>query len=324
MTSTLAFPHSRAENTLQAGSVDAHAHSVLPATAQATAVQSEQDAAATGSARADSPVFAWLQASAQTLRSAATALRDEARQHLPAPKAVAAQAMTLGTATLRQLSTAAEEVRAFILAETTQSLLSNTLDSCISLTDKAFKSVAGPLAELPAQTSQASAFVLKWAAAAVPGSRVVCSAALAKLQDLGSTLWHTYQNSGAEGAEKSASAPDLTAWVDMPANADTSHAVAGAATAPIPPIAPAPESAAPNGHGLAPDDVLSTLTQADSMGAPADSDTDDADSQPAPDLPASLNRTLSEDLPQHPTEVVLITGRMESTEGFDGAIAPII
>ncbi len=314
MTSTLDFPHHSAENTPQEGSAS---HPVEAHTA-------------TGSTRAESPVFAWLKASAQTVHSAAAALRDEARQHLPAPKEVAA----LGKATLHQLSIAAEELRSFILAETTQTLLSNTMDSCISLSNKAFKSIAGPLVKLPVHTSDTSAFVLKWASAAVPGSRVLCSAALAKLQDLGSALWHGFENAGAGGAEKSATAPDLTALFDRPATADTHAAAAGAAQAnetpahvaapEAPPIAPAPQPMAPDSPGFELDDLLSILAQADSMSVPADSDTDDEDSQQAPDLLVSLNRTMSQDLPQHATEVVLITGRMESTEEFDSAIAPII
>lgn len=239
-----------------------------------------------------------MKASAQTVRSAATALRDEARQHLPAPKEVAA----LGTATLHQLSIAAEEVRSFILAETTQTLLSNTMGSCISLSNKAFKSIAGPLVKLPVHTSDASAFVLKWASAAVPGSRVLCSAALAKLQDLGGSLWHGSEYAGAGGAETPA------------------HAAAPDAA----PIAPAPQPMAPDSPCFELDDLLPILAQADSMSAPADSDTDGEDSQQAPNLLVSLNRTMSQDLPQHPSEAVLITGRMESTEEFDSAIAPII
>ncbi len=324
MKSTLDFPHHSSENTLQESSashpVEAHAHSGLNATA-------------TGSARADSPVFAWLQASAQTVRSAATALRDEVRQHLPAPKEVAA----FGTATLGQLSIAAEGMRSFIVAETTQTLLGNTLGSCITMTDKAFKTMAGPLTQLPFHTSDASAFVLKMAAAAIPASRVLCSAVITQLQALGSTVWHDYQNAVAGGAEKSAAAADLAALFNMPATADTCVAAAGAAQATqapahtavpdapaLPPVAPAPPPTTPDSlPGFARDDLLSILAQVDSMSVPADSDTDDEDSQQAPDL-VSLNRTMSQDLPQLPMDMVLITGRMEITEDFDSAIAPMI
>lgn len=256
-------------------------------------------------------LLAWLQDSAQTVRSAVTTLREEARQHLSAHNGTTAQAVALGKITLQHLSAAAEEVHSFIVAETTQTLLSNTVDSCIALSNKAFQSIAQPLAKLPAQTSDASDFVLKWAATAIPGSRVLCSAALAKLQDLGSTLWHAYQKTGTDGAEKSTSTPGPSAWVVPPATEHSSATGAGPTTASKP--------VTPDDRDLDLSHALPPLTQRDSMGA-----TDDTDIYNDDNLQPSLPRSMPQDLPLPATETAPDVRCLGICEAFEGATAPIL
>lgn len=297
MTTTLALPDTRQDGSASR-CVDTPDHA---ASAQATPATNALNATATG----PGALLAWLQDSAQTVRSAVTTLREEASQHLAAHNGTTAKAIALGKITLQHLSTAAEEVHSFLLAETTQTLLSNTVDSCIALSNKAFQTIAQPLAKLPAQTSDASDFVLKWAATAIPGSRVLCSAALAKLQDLGSTLWQVYQKTGTDGAEKSPTISDFSAFIDRPAAKHSSATTPGSTTAKT-----------PDSPGLDPGHALLPLTQRDSMGANAGSHMDNENN-----LQSSLTRSMPQDLPLLPTETA---GCMGICESFEGATAPLL
>lgn len=288
MTTTLAHTDTRQDGSASR-SIDTPDH----ASAQAIPAANAQNATATG----PGALLAWLQDSAQTVRSAVTTLREEASQHFAAHNGTTAKAIALGKVTLQHLSTAAEEVHSFLLAETTQTLLSNTVDSCIALSNKAFQTIAQPLAKLPAQTSDASDFVLKWAATAIPGSRVLCSAALTKLQDLGSTLWQVYQKTGSDGAEKTTSTPGLSAFTAPSATEHSSPTTAGSATASKPEPPP--------------------LTQRDSTGATGDTYMyNDENLQPP------LTRWMSQDLP--PTETAQNVQCMGICEIAEGATTPFL
>lgn len=300
MTTTLAHPDTRQDGGASR-SIDTPDHA------------SAQNATATATATGPGALLAWLQDSAQTVRSAVTTLREEASQHLAAHNGTTAKAIALGKITLQHLSTAVEEVHSFLLAETTQTLLSNTVDSCITLSNKVFQSIAQPLAKLPAQTSDASDFVLKWAATAIPGSRVLCSAALTKLQDLGSTLWQVYQKIGTDGAEKTTSAPDLSGFTAPSATEHSSPTAAGSITASKP--EPRPLTSDDPGLNLA--NALPPLTQRDSTGATGDTYMyNDEHLQPP------LTRWMSQDRPLPPTETAPNVQCMGICESFEGATTP--